>query len=200
MEEGNYYLNLAQMEDGREKMEAKAKQILSFRSVAHHRPKVPPRRDYEKSASHRFFIKYGRLSLRSLRARVKRARGKNSIEILEAAKLPIVNKRSFDGGASMPMLTDEQVIALIRNQKHDFHARYGVHKIGLFGSFARKEQTEASDIDIAIEMEPEKKNIHNFLAFKRHLERELGRKVDLGIEGALKPEARKFIEKEIIYV
>ena len=53
---------------------------------------------------------------------------------------------------------------------------------------------------MAIEMEPEKKNIHNFLAFKRHLEKELGRKVDLGIESALKPVARKFIEKEIVYV
>ena len=36
--------------------------------------------------------------------------------------------------------------------------------------------------------------------FKRYLEKELGRKVDLGIESALKPEARKFIEKEIVYV
>ena len=100
----------------------------------------------------------------------------------------------------MPILTDEQVLALIKNHKDDFHERYGIHRIGLFGSFARKEQTEASDVDIAIEMEPEKKNIHNFLAFKRHLEKELGRKVDLGIEGAKKPEAKKFIEKEIIYV
>ena len=77
---------------------------------------------------------------------------------------------------------------------------YGVYKIGLLGSFVRHEQTEASDIDIAIEMVPGKKNLHNFLAFKRHLENELGRKVDLGIASALKPEARKFIEKEIIYV
>lgn len=100
----------------------------------------------------------------------------------------------------MPILTDEQIFTLIKSHKDDFYKRYGVLKIGLFGSFARKEQTEASDVDIAIEMEPEKKNIHNFLAFKRHLEKEFGRKVDLGIESALKPEARKFIEKEIIYV
>ena len=100
----------------------------------------------------------------------------------------------------MPILTEEQILSFIKTHKDDFHERYGVHRIGLFGSFARKEQTEASDVDIAIEMEPEKKNIHNFLAFKRHLEKELGRKVDLGIESALKPAARKFIEKEIVYV
>jgi predicted nucleotidyltransferase len=107
---------------------------------------------------------------------------------------------SFYGGACMPILTEEQILSLIKSHKDDFHERYGVYRIGLFGSFARNEQTEASDVDIAIEMEPAKKNIHNFLAFKRHLEKELGRKVDLGIEGAMKPEARKFIEKEIIYV
>jgi uncharacterized protein len=107
---------------------------------------------------------------------------------------------SFDGGAHVPMLTEEQVLAFMKTHKDDFHEKYGVLRIGLFGSFARKKQTEASDVDIAIEMEPEKKNIHNFLAFKRHLEKELGRKVDLGIESALKPGARKFIEKEIIYV
>ena len=111
-----------------------------------------------------------------------------------------MNRGSFDRGVRMPILTEEQILSFIKANKDDFHQRYGVYRIGLFGSFARKDHTEASDVDIAIEMEPEKKNIHNFLAFKRHLEKELGRRVDLGIEGALKPEARKFIEKEIVYV
>lgn len=101
---------------------------------------------------------------------------------------------------NMPIQSEDQVLFYLKNHKEDFHARFGVNRIGLFGSFARREQTESSDIDIAIEMEPEKKNLHNFLAFKRHLEKELGRRVDLGIESALKPEARKFIEKEIVYV
>lgn len=100
----------------------------------------------------------------------------------------------------MPMLTEDQIIAYIKSHKNAFRETYGIRSIGLFGSFARKEQTDESDIDIAIEMVPEKKNLHNFLAFKRFLEKELARKVDLGIESALKPEARKIIEKEIIYV
>jgi len=100
----------------------------------------------------------------------------------------------------MPILTEEQIIAYIKAHKDDFRATYGIRSIALFGSFARNEQTDESDIDIAIEMDPEKKNLHNFLAFKRLLEKELARKVDLGIESALKPEARKIIEKEIIYV
>jgi predicted nucleotidyltransferase len=100
----------------------------------------------------------------------------------------------------MPILTEDQIIAYIKAHKDDFRETYGIRSIGLFGSFARKEQTDESDIDIAIEMVPEKKNLHNFLAFKRLLEKELARKVDLGIESALKPEAKRFIAKEIIYV
>ncbi len=124
------------------------------------------------------------------------------IQSLIAPTLPLPR----EGGGNFRLLTraseltEEQIISRIKAHKDDFHERYGVHRIGLFGSFARKEQTETSDVDIAIEMEPEKKNIHNFLAFKRRLEKELGRKVDLGIESALKPEARKLIEKEIVYV
>lgn len=100
----------------------------------------------------------------------------------------------------MPLCTEEQIIAYIKAHKDAFRETYGIRSIGLFGSFARNEMTEESDIDIAIEMESGKKNLHNFLAFKRFLEKEFNRKVDLGIESALKPEARKIIEKEIIYV
>lgn len=100
----------------------------------------------------------------------------------------------------MPVQNEDQIFAYFKAHKHDFQEKYGVYKIGVFGSFARHEQTEESDIDIAIEMVPEKKNLHNFLAFKRHLENAFGRKVDLGIASALKPEARKFVEKEIVYV
>jgi predicted nucleotidyltransferase len=38
------------------------------------------------------------------------------------------------------------------------------------------------------------------MEFKRYLEKTFGKKVDIGIESSLKPEARKTIEKEIFYV
>lgn len=98
------------------------------------------------------------------------------------------------------MTAKEQITEFIRAHKDEFLENYGVSKIGLFGSIVRSEETEVSDIDIAIEMEPGKKNLHNFLAFKRYLEGELGRPVDLGIESAMKPLVREMIEKEIMYV
>ena len=100
----------------------------------------------------------------------------------------------------MATKSENRVLSFLKNNKEDFHKKYGIYSVGLFGSFARKEQTADSDIDIAIEMVVEKKNLHNFMAFKRCLEKEFDRKVDLGIESALKPEVKKNIEKDMIYV
>ena len=96
--------------------------------------------------------------------------------------------------------TKEDICLYLKSHKDEFLEKYGVYRIGLFGSIVRNEQTEASDIDIAIEIEPDKKNLRNFLAFKRYLENEFGRPVDLGVESTLKPLVREMIKNEIIYV
>jgi len=95
---------------------------------------------------------------------------------------------------------ERDVLSYLQKNKQDFYAQYGIYRVGLFGSFARKEQTATSDIDIVIEIVAEKKNLHNFLAFKRRLEQELNRKVDLGIESTLKPAVKDEISKDVIYV
>jgi len=94
----------------------------------------------------------------------------------------------------------EAVIEILRDHKKVLQQKYGVIKIGVFGSYARNQQRADSDIDIAIEIIKEKKNLHNFLSIKRELERILGKKVDLGIESTLKPIIKEYVSKEIIYV
>ncbi len=93
-----------------------------------------------------------------------------------------------------------EIITFLQAHKDELAQRFGVVSIGLFGSFARGKAREDSDIDIAIELMPEKKTLGNFLGIRRYLEQEFGRKVDLGIESTLKPLARKIITKEIIHV
>jgi predicted nucleotidyltransferase len=94
----------------------------------------------------------------------------------------------------------DDILSFLRTHKDEMFQHYGVARIGLFGSFARGEASEASDIDIAIELVPGKKSLSNFFAFRRYLEKTFDRKVDLGIESALKPLARDMIGKEIIHV
>ncbi len=97
-------------------------------------------------------------------------------------------------------MTKTEVLNYLKSHKAELKERFGVIKIGLFGSFARDEQRDDSDIDLAIEMEKDKKCIKDFFGLKRELEAQLGKKVDLGIETALKLLAKEQIQKDIIYV
>lgn len=72
-------------------------------------------------------------------------------------------------------------------------------KIGVFGSVARDEANAKSDIDIAVEMKSENK-FRNFMALERYLKKLLGKRIDLGVESALKPSVRDEVKKEIVYV
>ncbi len=92
------------------------------------------------------------------------------------------------------------IIVFLQTHKDEMEERFGVVSVGLFGSYARGEAREDSDIDIAIELRPEKKSLSNFFGIRRYLEEQFGKKVDLGIESTLKPLAREMVAKEIIHV
>ena len=57
----------------------------------------------------------------------------------------------------MSHMAKEQLVSYFKLHKQDFADNYGVVRVGIFGSAARDELLETSDIDIAIEMIPEKK-------------------------------------------
>lgn len=97
-------------------------------------------------------------------------------------------------------MTKSMILDYLKQHKGEFNKKYGVSKIGLFGSYARNEANNNSDIDIAIEIDKGKKNIHTFFAIKREMEQFFGQEVDLGIESSLKPIALENIKTEIIYV
>jgi len=97
-------------------------------------------------------------------------------------------------------MTKAFILDFLSSHKDELAQKYGVTKIGLFGSYARDEQREDSDIDIAVEMSNEKKSLRTFFGLKNEMELAFGKKIDLGIESTLKPIAKEYILKEIIYV
>lgn len=100
----------------------------------------------------------------------------------------------------MKISSIDDIVTYLENKKKFFYDGFGVTRMGVFGSFVRDEQTSSSDIDMVIEMEKGRKNIHSFLQLKRFLEKELERKIDLGFENSLKPVIKEKLKGRIIYV
>lgn len=77
---------------------------------------------------------------------------------------------------------------------------HGIWKIGIFGSYAREEQTDLSDIDILIDMEPGTENIFDKrLLLKEMLMKHFGKNIDVCHERAIKPVFRELILKDAVY-
>jgi hypothetical protein len=98
------------------------------------------------------------------------------------------------------MLTRAEILQYLTENKTFYHKNYGIIKIAIFGSFARNEQKETSDIDILITMDPETDNIfEKRLALRDLLSERFSRKVDVCHEQAIKPVFRNLIFKDVIY-
>jgi uncharacterized protein len=91
-------------------------------------------------------------------------------------------------------------LALLRQHEPVLKKRFGVAKIGIFGSFARGEERPESDIDMLVAFRKGEKTFDNFMGVKFYLEDVYSRKVDLVTEAALKPLIRDPILAEVVYV
>jgi uncharacterized protein len=93
----------------------------------------------------------------------------------------------------------EYILQSLENNKERF-MQFGVSKLGVFGSVARNESNEQSDIDFIVDFEPGKKNYKNFIRTYYLLNEIFQRKIDLLTEKSLKPYMRDKILKETQYV
>ena len=69
-------------------------------------------------------------------------------------------------------------------------------EIGIFGSFARNENTEYSDLDILVQF-GKKLNLFDLVDLENKLSESLGIKVDLVTRNALSPLIKEYIEKDL---
>ena len=95
-------------------------------------------------------------------------------------------------------MTASEIIAFIKSNKTFIEQSFAVKSIGLFGSYARGDANETSDIDVLVDLEEPK---YKYLfGIKSFLEKNLNRKVDVTRRGNhLRESFLNTIEKEIIY-
>jgi hypothetical protein len=78
--------------------------------------------------------------------------------------------------------------------------QYGVKRIGIFGSFARSEQTRSSDVDVLVEFADGQATFDNFMQLVYFLEDLFNRKVDLLTVGGIDKYIRSRVEREVIWI
>ncbi len=98
----------------------------------------------------------------------------------------------------LPMDT-EQLLVLLGKLKPELSARYRVREIGLFGSFVRAQQSEASDIDILVDFD-DNADLFDLVGLALFLEEQLQRKVDVVSKSALREELRESVLQEVVLV
>ncbi len=97
------------------------------------------------------------------------------------------------------MINKEHILAQLKKYKKEQSKRFGVIKMGVFGSVARGSANEDSDIDIVVELN--KRNLLNRIGLKMSLEDFLGVPVDvISYREDLSPLLKKRIARDVIYV
>jgi predicted nucleotidyltransferase len=98
------------------------------------------------------------------------------------------------------MLTSNQIIQFLTENKTYLKKQFHCSEIGLFGSFARNQQTEQSDIDILVVYEPETPNLYDVeRKLKDYLQSCFKREVDICAKKWIKPVFKPLVLKETIY-
>lgn len=92
----------------------------------------------------------------------------------------------------------EDIISIINNHRVELEDKYKVKEIAIFGSFTRGEQNDESDIDILVEFKEPVGFL--FIHLADYLEEILGTKVDLLTLDAIKPNRKKYIMEDLVYV
>ena len=96
-------------------------------------------------------------------------------------------------------MTRDDVLTTLREHKQELRERFGVTELALFGSFARNQATEKSDIDVLVTFD-EPPNFKRYFGAIVYLEDLFGRHVDMATENEIRSEIRPYVQREVIHV
>lgn len=96
-------------------------------------------------------------------------------------------------------MSKQDILEIIRQTRPELTIRFGVDRLGLFGSYVRGQERRRSDIDLLVSFQRDI-DLFEFLDLKEFLQERLHHKVDLVMDSALKPSIGKRIRAEVEYV
>ena len=99
------------------------------------------------------------------------------------------------------MVAQSQIIHYLSTNKQSISRRYRLKKLGIFGSYARNEQTPASDLDLLVEFEDNTQDLTDKKEFlRKEMQSVFNIPVDICREKYIKPIFMQQILSDAIYV
>ena len=93
----------------------------------------------------------------------------------------------------------DELLQLLQAHKQTLGERFGVTSLALFGSFARDEASDDSDLDILVTFDGPATS-RSYFGVQFYIEDLTGRTVDLVTDKALRPELRPSVERDCVHV
>lgn len=93
----------------------------------------------------------------------------------------------------------KDVLRILQKERQELVDRYNISALSVFGSVARDEAREDSDVDILVEFN-HPIGLFQFIELQQRLETILRCKVDLGTPRSLKPRIKDRVLQEAIHV
>jgi predicted nucleotidyltransferase len=96
------------------------------------------------------------------------------------------------------LYTRQQLFDKLRELKPILYQKYGIRRIGVFGSYATGTQHEGSDVDLLVELT--RPLGWEYFGLASRFEELLHTKVDVATENELKPRVKDEVIKQVIYI
>jgi predicted nucleotidyltransferase len=96
-------------------------------------------------------------------------------------------------------MSREEILQILKRFKEEYAGQFGIVSLGLFGSAARDEATESSDVDVVVKLR--KQDIFNMIGIKQYLEQMLHVPVDvISYRERMNAFLKDRIDRESVYV
>lgn len=96
------------------------------------------------------------------------------------------------------MYTTEQIVKILRDKKPELQKKYPISELGLFGSYARGDYNEKSDIDILVDFNARIDGFQ-YIRLAHELEDAFQSKIDIVSRRGIKPQYLPYVEKNLIH-
>lgn len=97
------------------------------------------------------------------------------------------------------MVSKREIIRLLKKFKRESASKYGIKTLGIFGSFARDQQDEASDLDIFVTLQ--ESDFFTLEKIKEELEMLIAFKIDIvNFRDSLRESFKQNILRDAIYI